>query len=315
MKRTSFKKMFCRAVGVFVVVSFVMSAAVTTLYARPNPVSVTIGSVKGEPGSEVTLDIKFSDIPEKGLTSAQFDVNYDKSKLTFVSLKSGAIVHNPMFDVSYNSGDEIKNGLAIIYADYDQSGDSQIKSNGVFCSIKFKINSNCPSSYQTVSLSPTYTVNAVGEKKENLFYSEITVPTLTTYGQGVVTVGDPKPVIKLKVGDTKIDVNGDVKEIDSSPQIISGRTLLPIRAVVEALGGTIEWQASDKKITINLKGSKKIEMWISNKKVNVNGSSQTIDVPPQIIKERTYVPVRFVSENGGCKVDWDADTKTVTISQ
>jgi hypothetical protein len=145
----------------------------------------------------------------------------------------------------------------------------------------------------------------------------MTVPVLKTFGQGVITVGNPKAVIKLKVGDSKIDVNGSVKEIDDSgtkPQIIDGRTLLPIRAVIEALGGTIDWQASEKKITIDLSGSK-VEMWISKPGVNVNGSSKTIDVPPQIINGRTFVPVRFVTENSGCSVNWDAATKTVTISK
>ena len=120
-------------------------------------------------------------------------------------------------------------------------------------------------------------------------------------------------VIKLTVGKSTFTVNDEVKTLDSPPVIKSGRTLLPIRPVIESLGGTVEWISSTKEVKIILANTT-IELWIDKKNAKVNGVTKTLDVAPQIINNRTMVPLRFVSENLGCAVDWDGDTKTVTIT-
>jgi hypothetical protein len=58
-----------------------------------------------------------------------------------------------------------------------------------------------------------------------------------------------------------------------------------------------------------------ITMQIGNTTVMVNGKSYTIDAPPVIVNGRTFVPVRFVAEILGAKVDYDAATRTVTITR
>jgi hypothetical protein len=282
-------------------------------FARAKPVEISINSVKANPGGEVKVEIKLSGVPEKGLTSAQFNVEFDKTKLSLSKdrIKSGSIVHNPMFDIASN---DIDTGITVIYTDYDMTGSSHIKSNGTFMELTFKVNEDCPSSYQSVKLTPTYEMDLLNKKKENLFYSEMTVPVLVNYSSGKITVGNPKPVAKLVVDKPIIDISGSEEKIDAAPKIIGGRTLLPIRPVVEAFGGTIEWKAAEKKIIISL-GTTKVEMIINNKNVIVNNKAKKIDVPPQILNGSTFVPVRFVSENAGLKVNWESSTKTVTISQ
>jgi len=59
-----------------------------------------------------------------------------------------------------------------------------------------------------------------------------------------------------------------------------------------------------KKITIKL-GSKVVELWIGKLEAKVNGKTVKLDVPPMIKKGRTFVPIRFVSEALGAKVDWN----------
>ena len=120
-------------------------------------------------------------------------------------------------------------------------------------------------------------------------------------------------IIKLVVGKSTFTVNGKSKTLDSPPVIKNGRTLLPIRPVIESLGGTVAWDSVARKVTIKL-GSTTIELWIDKKNAKVNGVTKTLDVAPQIINGRTMVPVRFVSENLGAKVDWDDKTKTITIT-
>ena len=125
-----------------------------------------------------------------------------------------------------------------------------------------------------------------------------------------------KVIIYLTIGNAFMTVNGTQMEIDPGrgtvPLIMGGRTILPIRAVVEAIGGSIKWNDTDRKITI-IKQNTTIEMWIDKKEMLVNGLSITNDVPPVIIGARTYVPVRFVGENLNCDVGWDQAAQRVTI--
>ena len=127
-----------------------------------------------------------------------------------------------------------------------------------------------------------------------------------------------KIVIILRINNKYIYVNGSLKEIDVPPQIIEGRTYLPIKYIVEPLGGQIAWDSTEKKVTIVFKDIL-IELWIGKNIAKVNSINKLIDpdnpkVIPLIINGRTMLPVRFVAENLGCKVDWDPTTKTITIT-
>ncbi|MDI6861089.1 MAG: PQQ-binding-like beta-propeller repeat protein [Caldisericia bacterium] len=127
-----------------------------------------------------------------------------------------------------------------------------------------------------------------------------------------------KVVIILQIGNKVIYVNNQPQIIDVPPQIIEGRTLLPIRYVVEPLGAKIFWDDVEKRVTIEFKDIT-IDLWIGKALAKVNGKETPIDpnnpkVVPMIIKGRTMLPVRFVAENLGCKVDWDGATKTITIT-
>ncbi len=119
-------------------------------------------------------------------------------------------------------------------------------------------------------------------------------------------------------------VNGERREIDpgrgTKTVIIPkwSRTVVPIRAIVETLGGNIYWDGTERKVTIKFKGTT-IELWIGNAKAKVNGETEWIDVGkhdvrPIIINDRTMLPLRFVVENLGCTVGWDPFTTTITIT-
>uniref|UniRef100_A0A7C4Y3W3 Copper amine oxidase N-terminal domain-containing protein n=1 Tax=Caldisericum exile TaxID=693075 RepID=A0A7C4Y3W3_9BACT len=101
--------------------------------------------------------------------------------------------------------------------------------------------------------------------------------------------------------------------------IRENRTLLPIRAIIEALGGTIDWDAKEQKVTINFKGTN-IQLWIGKNTALVNGEYKLIDpknpeVKPIIIPPgRTMLPIRFIAENLGCLVEWNETLKEVKIT-
>jgi len=125
-------------------------------------------------------------------------------------------------------------------------------------------------------------------------------------------------IILLQIGNPNFTVNGVSNTLDSLPIIKNSRTLLPIRAIVEALGGKVDWEATERKVTIVL-SSTTIELWIGKSTAKVNGVDISIDstnskVVPEIINSRTMLPLRFIAENLGCKVDWDGTTKTITLT-
>lgn len=134
----------------------------------------------------------------------------------------------------------------------------------------------------------------------------------------IITLYQPENYteIVLKIGKPIMTVNGIEKELDPGrgtvPAIVNGRTVLPIRAIVEALGGTITWDPATQRVTIQY-FDKVIELQIGSTTAYVNGNQQQLDAAPQIINGRTISPVRFVVESLGGQVDWDGTNRTVSI--
>ncbi|RLD14528.1 MAG: hypothetical protein DRI28_03320, partial [Caldiserica bacterium] len=126
-------------------------------------------------------------------------------------------------------------------------------------------------------------------------------------------------ILKLKIDSKIMYVNDTPLEMDVSPIIIEGRTLLPIRYIAEPLGAEVGWDGTEKKVTVSLDDIF-IELWIGKNTARVNGVEKPIDpnnpkVKPIIVPPgRTMLPVRFVAENLGCKVDWEQETRTVIIT-
>ncbi len=114
-----------------------------------------------------------------------------------------------------------------------------------------------------------------------------------------------KTIITMQIGNTDVSVNEDVITNDVAPVIRNDRTLVPIRVVTETLGGKVDWNAKTKEVTLNIDG-KEIKMTIGK-------TLEKYGVAPMIINDRTYVPIRFVAEELGAEVQWNEETKTVTI--
>ena len=114
-----------------------------------------------------------------------------------------------------------------------------------------------------------------------------------------------------------MQVNGVSYAVDgnrgTTPVIVNSRTLLPIRAVIEALGGGVTWNESARGIYITL-GNKNIYLTLDNALAYVNGEAKYLDVAPTSINGRTMVPIKFVMDNLGASVIWNGTTGTVTIT-
>lgn len=114
--------------------------------------------------------------------------------------------------------------------------------------------------------------------------------------------------------DTAISVllDGEYVAFDVAPTIVDGRTMVPLRAIFEALGATVDWQQETQTV-VSIKGDTDITLKINGTTLYKNGEAITLDVPAQLVENRTLVPVRAISEAYGCYVDWNNWTKTVLI--
>lgn len=114
--------------------------------------------------------------------------------------------------------------------------------------------------------------------------------------------------------DIKIEIDGKNVISDVAPFINNERTLVPIRVISENLGYNVNWDNNSRKVTVK-NSDKTIELFIGKKNVSVNGVDNSIDVAPMIKNERTFVPLRFISESFDNDVKWDNNTRTVKINK
>ena len=118
--------------------------------------------------------------------------------------------------------------------------------------------------------------------------------------------------IVLTINQKIANVFGEYVVNDVAPVIRAERTMLPIRFVAKALGAEVAWDDALNKVTIT-KDDMKIELIIGSAIAVVNGENVTLDAPAFIENSRTYLPLRFVAENLGATVTWDAAAQQVTI--
>ncbi len=108
----------------------------------------------------------------------------------------------------------------------------------------------------------------------------------------------------------RVVVNGKVLELDVEPVVLEGRTLIPMRALFEALGKEVTWNDSLKKASAGTE----IEFFVGSRNAKVNGEEKTMDVAAMIVDGRTMVPLRFVAENLSYDVKYDNLNRTAVIN-
>lgn len=119
--------------------------------------------------------------------------------------------------------------------------------------------------------------------------------------------------VELVIGDTNAMINGKDAIMDQAAYVKNGRTLVPFRFLAEALGATVSWDGKTNTASLSLAGSE-VEVTIGSKNASINGQVTQLDVPAEIKAGRTFIPLRFVSEGLGAQVDYDSDTKAISVS-
>ncbi len=109
-----------------------------------------------------------------------------------------------------------------------------------------------------------------------------------------------------------VKFNDEWLQFDVEPTLMNDRTMVPFRAIFEALGCTVSWNDDTQTASGNRNGVK-IELPIGESIAMVNGQGQSLDQPAVVVNDRTLVPLRFVSEALQADVEWDGDSNTVFI--
>lgn len=117
----------------------------------------------------------------------------------------------------------------------------------------------------------------------------------------------------LAISAPRVTLDGEDVSFDVPPITINGRTLVPLRAIFEAMGVTVQWNAETNTVTAT-EGTTTIVLQIDNLNATVNGNTVSLDVPAQIVNSRIMVPTRFIAESLGSEITWDADEETVVIN-
>ena len=144
----------------------------------------------------------------------------------------------------------------------------------------------------TVILTSTFSVGCFSEQKDTSIILQVNNPIMTVNGK-----------------DTEIDSGNE-----TTPIIQDNRTLMPIRAIVEAMDGKVQWD-SNTRTTILSYNNNEIQLTVDSNIAKLNGNNTELDTAPVIINGRTLLPIRFIAESFGFNTSWDSKTKSITITK
>ncbi|MDR0468667.1 MAG: hypothetical protein LBH09_01685 [Peptococcaceae bacterium] len=162
-----------------------------------------------------------------------------------------------------------------------------------------------------------------------VYHMEITplnsIKTFTTKAFEIKTISDAVPstpqnptvtadrVVKVTLNDPVATKDGLAMILDVAPQLMDGFTMIPLRFVTEGLGAIVDYDSTQNTVTLIL-GSRTIVLWPGSTLAKVDNVVVTLAKAPIIVDGRTMVPVRFVSECFGAKVDFVSTTDPITIT-
>mgnify|MGYP003733309921 CR=1 FL=1 len=118
---------------------------------------------------------------------------------------------------------------------------------------------------------------------------------------------------KFVIGSNIYEIGAVPYVMDTVPYIKNSRSYVPMRYLAQMLGAEIVWSEADQTVTLTKEGETTVVLTIGSSTYTVNGESKTMDVAPEIVNDRSFLPARFVAEAFGAQVGWDEATQTVII--
>ena len=314
--------------------AIILVAISVNVFAAEMP-SIVASSADAAAGDTVDITVSLKDNP--GIISLLLNVDYDDTAMTLVEVKDagvfGSAIHSDMLSLkpyvlfwsngaaesdytingiiatlTFEVSKDAKPGNYPIDISYDKDDDGIFNFN--FESVDFKtVNGQikvkeAEKDGKSGGGKETQSDNAGDNKK-----SEENGDAIKTDDKEAAENGDA-----VAPGEVSVKINGNYLVFpDQKPIIRDDRTLVPLRAIFEALGATVDWNDATRTVTSS-KGDITISLAIGSDQLYVNGSAVKIDVPAQIVNDRTMVPIRAIAESFNCTVDWEDNTKTVIIT-
>lgn len=313
-----------KIISVFFVLALVLTFTGISAFAEEKP-KLSVSSARANAGETVDITLSLSNNP--GIISMLLNVDYNNEVLELLNAEDAGVLGTQLHS------NDLKLNPYILYWSNGAAA-SDFSADGTIATLTFKIKENTqPAEYPiTVSYDKdsdgifNYDFKSVDFEIDN---GKIIVPKLsdntasagnkqnnnssTDKENNVSSEDKTDNISDEKTDNISVTVNGKpVIFPDQQPVIQNDRTLVPLRGVFEALGAEVEWNDETKTVK-SVKGDINISLSIGSDKLYVNDKETVIDVPAQIINDRTMIPLRTVAESFECKTDWDAAAKNVII--
>jgi hypothetical protein len=130
---------------------------------------------------------------------------------------------------------------------------------------------------------------------------------------GTVSAQTNDRSVNLIIGGSQAKINGKSVTMSAPAQVVGGSTMVPLRFISEAFGCDVQWDSHLSTATVTLV-DQIIEAPVGQNYAVINGEKTEVQVPAQLINGSTYVPLRFISENLGAKVDYNTNTRAIAIA-
>lgn len=132
---------------------------------------------------------------------------------------------------------------------------------------------------------------------------------------GTMYSGDMSQFDALSAPDAvRVRLNGEFLSFVNPPVIRGDRTLISVRFLFECMGATVDWEDGAVRTVTVTYGENTVKLVLDSDRAFVNGEEKILDVPAQLINEKTMIPLRFISEGLGFNVDYDETNKIAEIT-
>jgi len=142
---------------------------------------------------------------------------------------------------------------------------------------------------------------------------------------GIIAINPiPEPQTEVKatylcamIDNPLLNINGEVKMIEKNdyfltPYVENNRTMIPLRAIFESMNAAVDWNEDTRTITATKDGTT-VVLQIDSNVMDVNGTTVALDAPARIVDNRTFIPLRAVTEAFHATVDWNEALRLITI--
>ncbi len=110
----------------------------------------------------------------------------------------------------------------------------------------------------------------------------------------------------------RVTVDGTALALETAPQVVNGRVMLPYRAIAERLGARVSWDSRTRAVTVS-KGNDVMQLTVGQTAATNRGNNITLDAAPLLVDGRVLVPLRFLGEGLGYSVSWDGASRAVAL--